>query len=140
MQVKHNWKQPAAAPKKLVPLDQHAAMVSVTMTNAVDFATLLTTELAMLALQKEFGFGRERAQRFKAALNEELMIFTELVEWEFSAETLGMKCRERNETRPDLDYTLQKHDERLRPLEPEEGWKPARERFKGFGGRGSWCD
>lgn len=138
--MKHAWKQPKKITSKtLVPIDQHAAMLSITMDNAVDFATQLTTELGMLALNRAFGFGRKRAQRFKMALAEELLQFTDLVEWEFSAETLGMTCREKGKARPDLAYTLEKHDERLRPLEPEEGWKPARERFKGFGGRGSWC-
>lgn len=66
--------------------------------------------------------------------------FVDSVQWEFDSETLNMKVREKAEKRPDLDYTLTELDERIRKVVPEGTFKPYRERYGKFGGKGSWCE
>jgi len=143
MKINHQWKEKKPGKErvpKYIPVEQHAAIVAITKQNAYDFAMQLCTEMSMLALAEEFQFGEQRLTRYVEALNREICHFVDSVQWEFDSETLGMKVKEKAEKRPDLDYTLTELDERIRKVVPEGTFKPYRERYGKFGGKGSWCE
>lgn len=50
-----------------------------------------------------------------------------------------MTCKERDQARPDLAYTLEEIDQRIKKIVPPESFKPYTERYGSFGGKGSWC-
>ena len=140
MKINHTWKQGPAKAPKYIPIEQHEALLKITQNNAYDFAMQLCTEMAMLALAEGFGFGEKRITEFLTRLNEEINNFVDNVQWEFSSETLDMSCREREEKRPDLAYTLEELDQRIKKIVPAEAFKPYKARYGSFGGRGSWCE
>ena len=140
MNVNQTWQQ--NRPKKIpvnIPVEQVEGIMRVTRNNAYDYAMQLCTEMSMLALSEEFGFGEERITRYLIRMTQELNRFSENVEWEFDSETIRMNFKEREAARPDLAFTLEELDQRLKKLIPAERWKPYQERYGSFGGRGSWC-
>lgn len=80
MKVNHTWKQNAAPGRtvktpKYIPIEQHAALLKVTQNNAYDYAMQLCTEMSMLALAEEFGFGEKRITDYLVRLNQEINNF-----------------------------------------------------------------
>ena len=143
MKVSHTWKgarpqRPGPAPK-YVPMELAEAAMKITQENAYGYAMQLCTDMALIALSEEFGFGKDRAGRFLEALDRNICGFIEGVAWEFDSETVGLRFREKEQARPDLAYTLAGMDERLRPLFPPGEFKEYPDRYGKFGGRGSFC-
>jgi len=113
--------------------------MKVTQNNAFGYAMQLCGEMAMLALHEAFGFGTERITRFLSQYYRELQYFHDNVNWEFDSETVQMRCREREQKRPDLTYTMEQIDERIRQIVPPDAFKPYNDRYGGYGGRVSWA-
>lgn len=138
MKVNHKWKaQEQAKPPKFVPYEQYEAALKIMQNNSYDFAVQLMGDLAVLAVHEAYGFRTEHMKKFRDALGKELERFSENVDWEFRAETQGMSCRERKAARPDLDYTMEQMDARLREIIPD--IENFQQRYGGFGGRLSWA-
>lgn len=136
MKINHQWKNKLPRKEKIpkyIPMEQHEAILKNTQNNAYDYAIQLCTEMAMLALSEEFSFGEQRLQIFRDGLTREINHFIENVHWEFDSETSGLKFREREEKRPDLDYTMEEMDRRLEKIYPEGTFRPYLERYGRFG-------
>ena len=144
MKINHAWKQSAAKqpkqPKqpKYVPVEYHEACLKSTQLNSYDFAVQLGTELAALAVHEAFGIGPERMKRFLSALEHNLDWFSKNVNEEYEAETIGMTAKQREKSRPDLAYTMEKLDARLKEVIPD--IEPFQRRYGRFGGRVSWSE
>ena len=139
MKINHTWKpQAEQKPPKFVPYDQHQAALKIMQRNSYEFAVQLMCDLAVLAAHEAYGFREKHMMKFRYALAKEISGFSESVNWEFKAETNGMSHREREKARPDLAYTMEKMDQRLKELVPEEDFQPFQKRYGGFGGRVSW--
>ena len=139
MKINHAWKQSAAKqPKqpKYVPVEYHEACLKAMQRNSYDFAVELCCDLAALAAREAFGFGPERMKRFLDAMGHELDWFSTSVNEEYNAETVGMSAKERGKSRPDLAYTMEKLDARLKEVIPD--IEPFQRRYGRFGGRVSW--
>ena len=142
MKVKHAWKQTAgqkAGPVTMVPIRQVEAAVTLASHNTAAFTIQMIQEQMLLMLSEEFGFGRKRCMRALRAIQRRMAQWEQDVNQEFDAETFHMTFKERRDHRSDLDWTWKKHDEALRPLVDPEIFRPYTERYKGFGGTGSWC-
>jgi len=139
MRVNQTWnKQPRAVPK-LVPLQQVEAAVTIASHNTAAFTAQMVMEQMMLMLHEDFGFGRVRAMRALDGIQKRLTAWEQDVNQEFNAETFRMNYKEKLEYRTELAWTWEKHDAALQPLVDPAVWKPYTERYKGFGGTGSWC-
>ena len=142
MKINHAWKQSAAKqpkqPKqpKYVPVEYHEACLKSMQLNSYDFAAQLGTELAALAVHEAFGIGPERMKRFLSAMEHNLDWFSKSVNEEYEAETIGMTAKQREKSRPDLAYTMEKLDARLKAVVPD--IEPFQRRYGRFGGRVSW--
>lgn len=139
MKINHNWKaqKPAKAPK-YIPLEQHEAMMKIMQENSYDFAVKIMGDMAVLAVHEAYGFRAEHLKKFREALEREIEKFSQNVEWEFRAETDGMSYRQRQKAKPDLFYTMEKLDARIRELIPDA--EDFQKRYGGFGGRLSWSE
>ena len=139
MKVNHAWnKQPRTVPK-LVPLPQVEAAVTIASHNTAAFTAQMVMEQMMLMLHEDFGFGRVRAMRALDGIQKRLTAWEQDVNQEFNAETFRMNYKQKLEYRTELAWTWEKHDAALQPLMDPAVWKPYTERYKGFGGTGSWC-
>ena len=141
MKINHAWKQsPTKPPKqpKYVPVEYHEACLKAMQRNSYDFAVQLGTELAALAVHEAFGIGPERMKRFLSAMGHELDWFSTSVNEEYNAETVGMSAKQREKSRPDLAYTMEKLDARLKEVIPD--IEPFQRRYGRFGGRVSFAD
>lgn len=139
MKVNQTWnKQPRTVPK-LVPLPQVEAAVTLASHNTAAFTAQMVMEQMMLMLHEDFGFGRVRAMRALDGIQKRLTAWEQDVNQEFNAETFRMNYKQKLEYRTELAWTWEKHDAALQPLMDPAVWKPYTERYKGFGGTGSWC-
>lgn len=139
MKVNQTWnKQPRTVPK-LVPLPQVEAAVTLASHNTAAFTAQMVMEQMMLMLHEDFGFGRVRAMRALDGIQKRLTAWEQDVNQEFNAETFRMNYKQKLEYRTELAWTWEKHDAALQPLVDPAVWKPYTERYKGFGGTGSWC-
>ena len=132
-------RQPTAM-DKAVPMKLAKAMVETATHNAQAFTLQMSMEQMVLMLHDTFGFGRDRCMKAMTAYQERYDAWRQNIEEEFSAETLRMNFKQREAHRVELDWTWEKHDAELRPLVDPAVWKPWRERYRSFGGTGSWCD
>ncbi len=139
MKVVHTWKKPQYKPPVSVPIEYAEQKMKITQNNAYSYAVQLFSDCSAMALADGFGFGKDRIAKFMEKLDFYITEFVNNVEWEFDSETVGMNFKEREQATPDLAYTLDKLDERLKPLYPPDKWKPYQERYGKFGGRVSWC-
>ena len=140
MKINHAWKAQGEAkqPKqpKYVPVEYHEACLKAMQRNSYDFAVQLCCDLAVLAVRSAFGIGPERMKRFRDAMGHELDWFSKSVNEEYEAETIGMSAKQREKSRPDLAYTMEKLDARLKEVIPDV--EPFQRRYGRFGGRVSW--
>ena len=143
MRIEHKWhqeRQAAVRAPKYVPIEQCKAAVDLASHNATGFTIQMVQEQMILMLHEEFGFGRERCMRALETLQIRLAEWQSSVTQEFDAETFRMNYKQREDHRAELDFTWAKHDAALEPLVDPETWKPYKERYRGFGGTGAWCD
>lgn len=140
MKINHDWKTQQPTKRKLVPVDQVEAAVEAAAHNATAFTIQMFQEQMLIMLNREFGFGRSRCMKALGAIQAQMEEWENNVNQEFDSETFHMNFREKNGHRAELAWTWQKHDEALRPLIDPKIWTPYTERYKGFGGKGAWCD
>ena len=131
----HNKKRIA----RYIPEEQYEAILKVTQQNAYNFATEIYSDLTLIALHREFGFGKDRIGRVIEAVHEEVMRWQADVQWEYDAETTGMRLKEKQNAPIELSKMFYDLDEDLKDIVPEKYWKPAKVRYGKFGGSGSWC-
>ena len=140
MKINHAWKAQGEAKQqkqpKYVPVEYHEACLKAMQRNSYDFAVQLCCDLAVLAVRAAFGIGPERMKRFRDAMGHELDWFSKNVNEEYEAETIGMTAKQREKSRPDLAYTMEKLDARLKEVIPD--IEPFQRRYGRFGGRVSW--
>ena len=138
MKINHAWKQKPvpggqkAKTPKYIPLELHEAILNMTQKETYDYASQVVTEMAMLALAEGFGFGQKRITEFLVCLEREKARFTRNVEWEYKAETMDLKFREREQKPLDMTYTLEQIDRRMERIVPEGTFQPWRERYARF--------
>ena len=130
----------ASALSKSVPMELVQAQVQLATDNAQAFTMQMCMEQMLLMLHDTFGFGRDRCMKAMAAYQERYDAWRQNIEEEFSAETLRMNFKQREAHRTELAWTWERHDAELRPLIDPKIWVPYKERYRSFGGRGSWCD
>ena len=138
MTVQHAWKKQQMKPPKNYPDWYVEKKLEITRDNAYSYAVQLFSDCAALALSDGFGFGKDRIAKFYEKLDVYISWFVNNVEWEFDSETVDLNFKEKKAAEPDLAYTLDTLDERLKPLFPPEKWQPYQERYGKFGGRCSW--
>lgn len=129
-----------SAMDKAVPVKLAAAMVETATHNAQAFTMQMCMEQMLLMLHDTFGFGRDRCMKAMVAYQERYDAWRQNIEEEFSAETLRMNFKQREAHRTELAWTWEKHDAELEPLIDPKIWVPYKDRYRSFGGRGSWCD
>ena len=139
MRVNHTWQAAKQRTPKYIPEDQHRLILQSTQNNTAQFTVSMVSDLALLALHDAYGFGKDRNRVFLQALADRIRWYEDNVQWEYDAETTGMKLREKEQAAISLDYLWEILDRELEPITPPEQWQPGRERYAGFGGRGTWC-
>ena len=140
MTVNHAWKKQQVKPPKSIPIDQVESLGNTCARRGCEYGVQIALEQMLITLNEDFGFGRERCMRAFDGVKNRPDQWTDDVNLELDAEMFQMNFKERRAHRAELAYVIQKHDAKLEPLVDPDIWQPFRERYKSFGGSGSWCE
>lgn len=139
MKVNHTWNAKERTVPKLVPIQQVEAAVKIAAQNAMAVTIQMCQEHMILMLNDVYGFGRERCMKALEAFQKQMTEWQKSIDEEFDSETFRLNCKQKQTARPELAWTWENHDRKLKPLIDPKVWKPYEERYKGYGGRGAWC-